>query len=174
MDMVSFNTDRLTLCHWHDALDGPQTRDPLERDLLPLLTPTVLAHLPPSLQTPQTPNAINKWVTDRARESDVYTISTRAQGQLVGLLILAAPHRADHIHLGYLLAEREWGQGYASEILQGLVAQFANQRVRLTGGVGRDNPASGRVLVKAGFTSDTDQSDDHTLIYVWNGPITPA
>lgn len=169
MELASFHTDRLTLCHWRDALDHPQRRDQLEHDLLPILTPTVLAHLPPSLQTQQTPSAINQWVTARAQESDVYTISESAKDQLIGLLILAAPEQPDHIHLGYLLAEPAWGRGYASEILQGLVAQFAHQTVQLTGGVGRDNPASARVLEKAGFIQDAGQSDENTAIYVWTG-----
>ena len=85
------------------------------------------------------------------------------------MLILAAPEQADHIHLGYLLDEPAWGLGYASEILQGLAVQFAHQTVQLTAGVGHDNPASARVLEKAGFKQDADQSNDSTLIYVWNG-----
>ncbi len=169
MELLSFSTDRLTLRHWRDALAHPARRNQLERDILPILTPKVLAHLPPSLQTRQTPSAINHWVTKRAQESDVYTISDRTKDQLIGLLILAAPEQADHIHLGYLLDEPAWGLGYASEILQGLAVQFAHQTVQLTAGVGHDNPASARVLEKAGFKQDADQSNDSTLIYVWNG-----
>jgi RimJ/RimL family protein N-acetyltransferase len=50
-----------------------------------------------------------------------------------------------------------------------LAVQFAHQTVQLTASVGHDNPASARVLEKAGFKQDADQSNDSTLIYVWNG-----
>lgn len=171
MELVSYTTDRLTVCHWGDALGHPQARVRLEQDLLPILTPAVLAHLPPSLQTEQTPGAINKWVNNRSQESDVYTISKTTSGQLIGLLILADPQNPHQIHLGYLLAESAWGQGYASEILQRLVAQFTHRPVQLMGGVVRDNPASARVLEKAGFHQVAEQSDDNTIFYVWTSAI---
>lgn len=169
MRLEPFTTGRLTLCHWRDALDQQRLRVQLERDLLSVLTPAVLAHLPPSLQTEQTSSAIKQWITHRALESDVFTITETANRQLIGLLILAAPQNDHHIHLGYLLAEPVWGQGYASEIIHGLVAQFTDQPIQLTAGVGRDNPASARVLEKTGFNQAADQPDKSITIYIWRG-----
>ena len=59
--------------------------------------------------------------------------------------------------LGYWLSEMHWGKGYATEALRA-VAEYAFSRfdfVRLQARVLEGNPASGRVLEKAGFTLET-------------------
>ncbi len=55
--------------------------------------------------------------------------------------------------LGYMFARPHWGQGYATEICEGLVeAAFATgQWTQLKACVFDDNPGSGRVLEKLGF-----------------------
>jgi ribosomal-protein-alanine N-acetyltransferase len=56
--------------------------------------------------------------------------------------------------LGYWLSEVHWGKGYATEAVQA-VAEYAFSRfdfVRLQARVLDGNPASSRVLEKAGFT----------------------
>ncbi len=53
------------------------------------------------------------------------------------------------VRLGYLLAERGWGRGMASELVAGFVGWCReNGVVSISGGVAIDNPASARVLVK--------------------------
>jgi RimJ/RimL family protein N-acetyltransferase len=58
----------------------------------------------------------------------------------------------DSAELGYWIARRHWGQGYATEAGLGVlkVAATLGHR-RLVAGHFLDNPASGRVLVKLGF-----------------------
>jgi RimJ/RimL family protein N-acetyltransferase len=55
--------------------------------------------------------------------------------------------------VGYWIARPFWGRGYATEALQGAMvwASRAWKRRALTAGHFSDNPASGRVLEKAGF-----------------------
>lgn len=55
--------------------------------------------------------------------------------------------------VGYWIARPFWGRGYATEALQGAVAWASRswRRRALTAGHFADNPASGRVLEKAGF-----------------------
>jgi len=56
------------------------------------------------------------------------------------------------IHLGYFFGEQYWGQGYATEIINGLVSDLGNKgESRLLAGVDADNIASARVLEKVGF-----------------------
>ena len=130
-----FETKRLRVERW--------TATRAAAPLRAILTPAVLAHLPPSLQEedPET------WIIDRLEKSDVYAIE--AEGALIGVLILA---RSEAVHLGYLLAEDAWGRGYGSELVQGLVAALrAEAPVQLRAGVEVGNPASARILQKAGF-----------------------
>lgn len=59
---------------------------------------------------------------------------------------------ADAVELGYWIAPAHWGKGYASEAVRAVLAlarTLGHQRVLATHFV--DNPASGRVLEKAGF-----------------------
>ena len=56
------------------------------------------------------------------------------------------------VELGYWIARNHWGQGYATEAAQvvlGLAKALGHRRV--IAGHFVDNPASGRVLTKAGF-----------------------
>ena len=90
----------------------------------------------------------------------------REGGRLLGLLILSYQPEAWQVHLGYLFDETAWGQGYASELVGGVVTALAPVApVEGLGGVARDNPASARVLVKNGFAVRDDLSDAETEIY---------
>ena len=71
-------------------------------------------------------------------------------GRIVGCVGL---HEEEgQIAVGYWLAPTHWGRGYATEALSGLLslARLAGHR-RLVSRHAADNPASGRVLRKAGF-----------------------
>lgn len=72
------------------------------------------------------------------------------------------------LHLGYLFSERAWGKGYGSELIGGLVFWLQHQGLplQLTAGVGRDNPASARALVKKGFVLEATASNTDTDTYV--------
>ena len=61
----------------------------------------------------------------------------------------------DDIELGYWIARSHWGQGYATEAARAVLglAEALGHR-RIFAGHFADNPASGRVLAKAGFSAD--------------------
>lgn len=161
-----FTTPRLSVSGWGPVLENPDTRAKLEATLAAFLTPPVLAPLPPSLQLDSFPGGITGWVTTLDAQSDVSRVEQRSDGAMIGLLILgASPEPPDPpcLHIGYLLAERVWGQGLASELVQGLVGATD---VTLIGGVARDNPASARVLQKAGFSHDPARSTPDTDMFI--------
>jgi len=126
----------------------------LEADLSDILSPAVLAPLPPPMALG--PGGIKAWINARASEAHVLTIRFAGQPNIIGLLILAGDETT--LHLGYLLSEAVWGQGLASELVAGLVRALPSG-TRLIGGVDPGNPASARVLEKAGFTRDPELSD---------------
>lgn len=143
----------------------------LTGELRGVLTPPCLQHLPGHMQLGPTPDddEIRNWISDRLSESQLLAIRDRAGGDLLGLLILAAFGGAEQriIHIGYLLSEACWGQGYGSECIHGLVAEMRRigVSVLLMAGVGHDNPASARILLKAGFGRDAARSTADTDMF---------
>ena len=91
-----------------------------------------------------------------SREQDAlprFAIFQRTMGapRLIGGIGLQ--QRQDRVELGYWIARRCWGLGYATEAGRAVVAlAHASLRIpRLTAGYLIDNPSSGRVLRKLGF-----------------------
>jgi len=152
-----FETDRLRVENWTAALARDPGRAALMAALAALLTPTVTNYLPEPMRLAGGPGAIEAWVSARNGESDVFTVRDRKTQTLLGLLILGADRDAAGdltIRLGFLLAESAWGQGYATELVHGLVGWCEKQGLagELLGGVEPENKASAAVLIKAGFT----------------------
>lgn len=170
MQFHTFTTDRYTVQDWRSHVDDPAARTGLTAALTELLTPPVLAHLPPSLQLGiGGDGAISSWIDARDSESRVMIITSKADGRLIGLLILATKpdmRRLPVIHVGYLFSRSVWGQGAATEVLLGLVSALRQRPpARLVGGVDRQNPRSARVLEKAGFVMDAKRSGPQHAIY---------
>lgn len=160
--IADFETDRMRVARWDDLIVHGRTRANFATCLADMLTPPVLAHLPPSLHMRDPHSEISGWVDALAAQSAVYTVHVKETTTLVGLLIIAAPTPQDQtLHLGYLLAESAWGRGYATELLRGLVlVNDAGPRCQLRAGVARSNATSAQVLRKAGFVSTPDASGD--------------
>ena len=161
---MNFQTDRLKVENWTPHLRDEVRRSALETRLSEILTPAVLRHLPPTLQR-HNAEPIHAWVQAREDEAEIHLIETRADENVIGLLILA--HRGGtppDIHIGYLFAEEAWGHGYATELVVGLV-QATPAPARLLAGVEANNPASARVLEKAGFSRNADDGLYTMLLY---------
>jgi len=87
---------------------------------------------------------------DTAREA-IFTIETEADG-LIGMIGLH-PSDAPAPELGYWLGRPYWGQGYATEAAEAAINWAGGDwgKGYVLAGHFADNPASGRVLDKAGF-----------------------
>ena len=157
-----FETEPLSVAHWADTIAAPVARRNLATQLPDLLTPDVIAHLPPFFDL--TDQNIDQWIDARDAESDIYLIREAGTDTIIGLMFLTLPFNND-IHLGYLLGQAAWGQGYASELLAGLMLHVPKTGFRLLGGVGRENPASAHVLRKTGFQLLSELSDTKTEMF---------
>lgn len=161
---------RLRVQNWSEKVSNGEQRRQLIDELKDVLTPAVLQHLPEPLQIHDSGSAIKDWIEERAAESEVLTVRDRADDNLLGLLILAEflePETLKTVHLGYLFCEHAWGQGYATELISGLITWYRAdcQSVQLYGGVETGNPASARVLVKNGFELDEGLSNSTTEMF---------
>ncbi|GHH27675.1 GNAT family N-acetyltransferase [Streptomyces rubradiris] len=94
---------------------------------------------------------VQEWAN--AEPTEQYILGVDVAGDLAGVVKLG--RRPDgHGRLGYVLREDCWGRGYATSAVQELIL-FAFTTAGLESLGGRhhpENPASGRVLIKAGFT----------------------
>jgi RimJ/RimL family protein N-acetyltransferase len=78
------------------------------------------------------------------------TLPTADGAKLIGGCGLG--RQGDDIELGYWIAQAHWGQGYATEATRAVLSQArALGHRRIVASHFSDNPASGRVLRKAGF-----------------------
>ena len=158
-------TERLRIADWRPELDLGDRQNLLVGDLKEILTPAVLAPLPPSFAPSSDDQDLRRWLGDRASEAGVATIRMIEEERVVGLVIVAEVETALW-HLGYLLAEETWGQGFATEVLGALTAVAASTgAVSLLAGVARDNPASVRVLEKAGFAQVAGGTEGGDLLF---------
>ncbi len=168
--MKGFQTVRLAVTDWAATLSDPVARAGLEAELVEILTPDVLRHLPAPLQLSNSDGAVTDWTAARAEEGTVYLVKDSATEELAGLLFLAMMSEqpeSKQCHVGYLLAERAWGKGYATELVTGLVDALKPEApLTLLGGVDTENPASARVLEKVGFRKQAGLSVEHTTIFV--------
>ena len=110
---------------------------------------------------PYLPVAAEGWImTLRARaplgEDFVFGVELQGEG-LVGTI--GVHKRGDGFEVGYWVGRPYWGHGFATEALEGFVAQ-ARGLGALHAGHFTDNPASGRVLAKNGFayTGETEEA----------------
>ena len=157
-----FETERLSVAHWAETIAAPEARQRFATQLPDLLTPDVIAHLPPIFDL--TDQNINQWIDARDAESDIYPIREIGADAIIGLMFLTPPFNND-IHLGYLFGQSAWGKGYACELLAGLMLHVPKTGFRLLGGVGRENPASAHVLRKTGFQLVPELSDTETEMF---------
>lgn len=159
---MHFKTARLAVRDWLEDLTGP-SRPELDRAVAAMLTPPVLVHLAPDAQDMS--RGVAGWIERQAGLAQGLTLRLVETQEIIGIGLLV--REGADIHVGYLLAERHWGRGYATEMLIGLVDALRTMApVTLRAGVSPDNPTSARVLEKAGFALDTAQDDPKTCRFM--------
>ncbi|MGH1412281.1 MAG: GNAT family N-acetyltransferase [Pelagimonas sp.] len=163
-----YQTARLSVTPWRAVLRDDRRLQALEEALSVMLTEPVLRHLPERVHLPKGPDAIKAWIAQRDQSAALYLVE--ADTGLAGLMFLFRPVDAPTdgpMHLGYLFGEDSWGKGFASEMACGLVEALATgPKFTLQGGVDVANPASARVLEKAGLEIDEAQSNDETSVFL--------
>lgn len=92
----------------------------------------------------------------RVRPRERWCFGVTAAHDLVGV-VKFRDRGAGHATLSYILREDNWGRGYGTAAVRQVTAYAftATHLNRLSAKHHPDNPASGRVLAKAGFTRTT-------------------
>ena len=173
-DTWAFETDRLSVGRWHEFADSLETD--LAGVVAEMLTVRTTVGLPESWRGEHSIDSARDWINDRDGDAWMLLVIESASQQPAGLLILAEaplPGTGVDLRIGYLLAEKIWGQGLATELVMGL-ADWARTQPgihTLTGGVDPTNRASVRVLEKCGFEL-IDDPDSPAMEYQLE--ITPS
>ncbi len=129
-------------------------------------------------------NALNEGGTEATGWYAWYAIRRSTSGKLPVLIgaagYLGPPNEAGSVEIGFSVMPSWRGQGYASEIAEFLTGNaFADSRVTMiTAHTSDQNPASCRVLEKAGFKRTGDVENTGSVCYViqrdslssWNFP----
>lgn len=118
-----------------------------------------VARMTTSLPYPYAVEVAEGWILTHAhgRRRGVdypFAIVRRTDDAFVGCAGIFKRNGAEHFELGYWIAKPHWGNGYATEAALAL-AWWSREELgceRLIAGYFADNPASSRVLEKAGFT----------------------
>ena len=112
-----------------------------------------VGRIPPAQSVEET----GKWIlnAERGRALDTDHVYFVIEGsEIIGTVAAHRPATDQPFELGYWVAPSAWGRGVATEAAQTLIdwLNIRGQASLLTSGYFADNPASGRVLEKLGFT----------------------
>lgn len=106
------------------------------------------------IQYPFTLNASKKHIQESMHNKDKYEFAIILENKLVGGIVLENPNSNKKIfEVGYYISRPYWGKGIATEALK-ILSKYAFNTLKLRkiwAGIISHNPASGRVLEKAGF-----------------------
>ena len=106
------------------------------------------------IEPPYTRSQTAAFITDqlRAEIPQAYALTENETGALVGHVIWQ-PYDSEAYELGWILARQHWGKGYATEMLKGMISYlFEHGFSEVIAGAFEENPASLRVMAKAGMT----------------------
>lgn len=110
---------------------------------------------------PYPDGAAEQWIrthavrTERGSGAD-WAVTIRQSGSLIGAIGLEIERDHAHAELGYWIGKPYWGNGYATEAASAVIdhAFGAMKLHRVFAHYMAHNPASGRVLEKAGLTRE--------------------
>lgn len=155
LGQCAYKTFRLSVDEWHSAKRSVDGANELPATVASMLTEAVTKNLPPGWQGEFDEHRAETWITERDAEGTVLLAVQRTGDVPVGLLILFedSSQPVARVHVGYIVAERMWGAGYATEMLAGFVDWCRSNitGTELIAGVDISNAPSVKVLEKCGF-----------------------
>lgn len=147
---LSFETSRLKVTEIAADFSLPE-RASLIDQVPEILTQSVVENLPPYFHGIDSSELADIWLTRILSESQLLLVKS-TDDFLIGFLFVHLQNE-NEAHIGYLLAEKYWGKGLASELLQAFIREASKGTlwVKIIGGVDKSNIASINLLKKLGF-----------------------
>ncbi|MEO6054868.1 MAG: GNAT family N-acetyltransferase [Chthoniobacterales bacterium] len=120
------------------------------------------AHIP----YPYEEGMAEKWIithpTEFAKGNGLTLAITLLNGALIGAIALNTSPRDHKAEIGYWIGVPYWNQGYCTEAVRGMIHYGFNvlNYHKITARYLAGNPASGRVMEKAGMKKEGELADD--------------
>ena len=99
-----------------------------------------------------------------------WKVIERSSGEIIGSCGFARPHETDEIELGYLLAQKHWGKGFATEITKAVALYGFNKLGfrEIIAMTDLENIASQKVLEKISFQKRGIElfNGEESLVYI--------
>ena len=168
----SYHTERLHVLPWKEYANSSEKVHAFAELVTEILSPEVTKDLPSGWQQIITAADARQWVEERDEESSLLLIQDQSSQAIIGLMFLYESESKDlsiEVRLGYLIAQKHWGKGYATELIQGLVhwCKSIEKIKSISGGVESGNIGSIKVLERNGFKCISD-ANDPTLFFVYH------
>ncbi len=102
----------------------------------------------------------NRLIIDAGPSPDQASFTIFVDGEIAGITGYFRREESDGIEVGYFIEEKWWGRGIATEALRLNLEEMRKLEISgwVTGAHAGENPASGRVLEKAGFVRDGERA----------------
>ena len=110
----------------------------------------------------ETKEIIKKWIDSYKENSYNWVIELRETKEIIGSITGVKVYETSlDVEIGYCYGQKYWNKGYASEALRKVIDFFINEcGVHLVSARHMsDNPASGRVMIKAGMKYEATLRD---------------
>ncbi|MDD1782021.1 GNAT family N-acetyltransferase [Enterovibrio sp. ZSDZ35] len=166
LSRLQFSTPRLDAVAFGSSSD---ITDDVSRRIANILSPSVKQHLPPDMSAVVDPVSAAHWLSEILSEATFVSVSLKGTKELVGFVLLYAINDTPEkmaLRIGYVVSEEHQGNGFASEIIEGVVAwcRASGCVSSLAGGAEQANAASIRVLMKNGFTLEAESGSDTVFL----------
>lgn len=105
----------------------------------------------------ETKQIINDWINEYNAGSYNWVVELKSNHQIIGnISVIKSSSKHSNCELGYVYGSKYWGRGYATEALKKVIDYLINEcEFHLVEAKHHaSNPASGRVMEKAGMKKD--------------------
>ena len=105
----------------------------------------------------ETKEIIQKWIDEYENGSYNWIVEIKSTNEIIGSISVVKNHKEDlNCEVGYCYGSKYWGNGYATEALKKVINYLLNEcGFHLVEAYHiSDNPASGKVMKKAGMKMD--------------------
>jgi ribosomal-protein-alanine N-acetyltransferase len=154
---IIFQTDRLTVRRYTE----------LDQEIFHSLSGNedVMRYIRPIQTRGESDNFLGENISfyDKHPQMGRWAVEEKTSVKFVGSFAIIFIPNSDKIQLGYSLKKEEWGKGYATELTRaGLHYVFQEMKLPLIYAVTeKDNIASQRVLLKAGFNEESRYMEEN-------------